>query len=835
MKRIIALLIASILILTFTPALIADDGDWLLKNEAISNPFEPVPLFISHIDPDEEYEGAGVIWTHMDISGGWCHHAAFEPVEAGSNLYRLVEFVPGDGSARRVSVPEGGFVLSANEGNNWPALMADKIGDGSSGEWYDDEKHLYMPNYKEANALALFDLLPRLSVGEVYLFEGLDLSNPVIPTSTPELDYWDPDYKTTATIALASKDANYEAYTSALAERSGSDANGFQVEMIPSVTGRLAEVQVRVSGFDDASDICLIRLDINYDSERMSLNMPVDENNALDCVALPGDAWENLSTVGEDGKIHLQICTSEQSQVLSSGDVVTFSLNFNVFGGYAEAGVWTDPVTVLATRWEDMEDIAGSTCYCIVRPGKCYHPGTDEFDESYTEKVLDKMGSEQGNIGFQTSMEMTVDGRDVTVLVRFYGMKENDQISSFFVPVFYDNEALTPDMPTNSDNSLAIFGALPGDKWENLSIIDEWEETGITYINLQLVNADNAQQICRDNTVIEATLSFKLNEGYYDGGIWMRHDETKAIAWTLDYFKGKPSYAIARYISTTKVVNAVDATCTEKGYTGDEVCEECGAVIHAGSVIPALGHSFTRKDVCNECLKSVANCHAAAVYYYRCEHCDEIGEATYSYGSVNPSNHDGETELRNIKDPTCAAYGNTGDTYCLGCNKLIARGQQIAKLPHTFTRKNTSSKYLKSAADCTHPAVYYYSCFECGEKGTQTFESGEPLGHNYVGVYTKPTRKSNGFTTYTCSRCGDSYIVYDDPDTTIKVMAGDLVGDGKRSARDYMLLKRGVLRSLTLTDEQKAAADLDGDGRITAKDYMLLKRIVLKTAKPPED
>ena len=50
---------------------------------------------------------------------------------------------------------------------------------------------------------------------------------------------------------------------------------------------------------------------------------------------------------------------------------------------------------------------------------------------------------------------------------------------------------------------------------------------------------------------------------------------------------------------------------------------------------------------------------------------------------------------------------------------------------HTYNKKNTASKYLKSAATCTEPAVYYYSC-ECGEKDTsRTFTSGEPLGHRY--------------------------------------------------------------------------------------------------------
>ena len=74
---------------------------------------------------------------------------------------------------------------------------------------------------------------------------------------------------------------------------------------------------------------------------------------------------------------------------------------------------------------------------------------------------------------------------------------------------------------------------------------------------------------------------------------------------------------------------------------------------------------------------------------------------------------------------------------------------------HLFDKKNVADKYRKSAADCTHPAVYYFSC-ACGEVGTQTFEDGTALGHNFGAgnVTTQPTCTSQGIMTYTCTRCG---------------------------------------------------------------------------------
>ena len=49
---------------------------------------------------------------------------------------------------------------------------------------------------------------------------------------------------------------------------------------------------------------------------------------------------------------------------------------------------------------------------------------------------------------------------------------------------------------------------------------------------------------------------------------------------------------------------------------------------------------------------------------------------------------------------------------------------------HVFDKQVVSEEYLKEEATCEHKATYYYSC-ECGEKGEETFESGETVNHVY--------------------------------------------------------------------------------------------------------
>ncbi|MBS7263719.1 MAG: type II secretion system protein [Eubacteriales bacterium] len=107
---------------------------------------------------------------------------------------------------------------------------------------------------------------------------------------------------------------------------------------------------------------------------------------------------------------------------------------------------------------------------------------------------------------------------------------------------------------------------------------------------------------------------------------------------------------------------------------------------------------------------------------------------------------------------------------CVGCDEITGKAEHVYDADgkcvcgavkttheheHKFENKNVADKYLKSAADCTHSAVYYFSC-ACGEVGTQTFEYGTALGHSFGNgkVESASTCTIQGRMTYTCTRCG---------------------------------------------------------------------------------
>lgn len=173
--------------------------------------------------------------------------------------------------------------------------------------------------------------------------------------------------------------------------------------------------------------------------------------------------------------------------------------------------------------------------------------------------------------------------------------------------------------------------------------------------------------------------------------------------------------------------------------------------------IDKLPHKHVFKNVKkDEFLKAEADCVNAAVYYQSCA-CGEAGTGTFEFG--NPLGHDFGNWIYEIA-ATCTKTGTVGHYHCARCqlnfdaNYAELEEISIAIKSHSYTTENPASQYLKSAADCKQPAVYFYSCV-CGSMGDKTFEYGEVAEHAFGnGVVTLPaTETSTGVRTFTCAVC----------------------------------------------------------------------------------
>ena len=122
----------------------------------------------------------------------------------------------------------------------------------------------------------------------------------------------------------------------------------------------------------------------------------------------------------------------------------------------------------------------------------------------------------------------------------------------------------------------------------------------------------------------------------------------------------------------TELVGAKPATCTEDGYTGDEVCKTCGVTVKKGEVIPATGHDTELVGA------KPATCTEDG--YTGDEVCKTCG-VTVKKGEVIPATgHD--TELVGAKPATCTQDGYTGDEVCKTCGVTVKKGEVIPATGH---------------------------------------------------------------------------------------------------------------------------------------------------------
>ena len=97
---------------------------------------------------------------------------------------------------------------------------------------------------------------------------------------------------------------------------------------------------------------------------------------------------------------------------------------------------------------------------------------------------------------------------------------------------------------------------------------------------------------------VDATVTSEVTEGSCEVGGTRTY--TAKVTFEGKEYTDTKTETIAATGHDTELVGAKDATCTEDGYTGDEVCKVCQTVVKQGEVIPALGHDY-KDGKCSRC------------------------------------------------------------------------------------------------------------------------------------------------------------------------------------------------------------------------------------------
>ncbi len=198
-----------------------------------------------------------------------------------------------------------------------------------------------------------------------------------------------------------------------------------------------------------------------------------------------------------------------------------------------------------------------------------------------------------------------------------------------------------------------------------------------------------------------------------------------------------------------------DPTCTEAGYT-TYTCSVCGDSYIADEVA-ALGHTDGDVVVENEVEPDCVNDGSYDNVVY-CTVCDaEVSRETIVVPALG--HIAGEVAIENEVEPTCTEEGSYDEViYCEVCDEELSRDTITEDaLGHTQGEVVVENEV---AATCTEEGSYdeVIYCSVCDEELSRDTITVDALGHEYEAVVTDPTCTEAGYTTYTCSVCGDSYV-----------------------------------------------------------------------------
>ena len=262
-----------------------------------------------------------------------------------------------------------------------------------------------------------------------------------------------------------------------------------------------------------------------------------------------------------------------------------------------------------------------------------------------------------------------------------------------------------------------------------------------------------------------------------------------------------------------EVRNAEDATCTEKGYTGDIYCIDCDTRVSKGKRTNALGHDY--KNVAEVPATCVTKGTAATQQCKRCDyivpaqslptdpnnhanivkdvavaptctetgltegsHCGDCNKILIAQEVVSSTNH---TE---VIDPavaaTCTETGLTEGSHCSVCNKILVAQKTVSALNHSFTNYISNDD-----ATCTEDGTKTAKCDRCDVTDTQSDE-GSAKGHtSVVDAAAAPTYSSVGLTEG--SHCADCGLVFKEQEVIPALVPDTNV--------DFHLNQTGVLSS----------------------------------------
>lgn len=226
------------------------------------------------------------------------------------------------------------------------------------------------------------------------------------------------------------------------------------------------------------------------------------------------------------------------------------------------------------------------------------------------------------------------------------------------------------------------------------------------------------------------------------GNITGIHEGTADITANYGNFTATKNVQVTGH-PNVELKNAKEATCSEEGYTGDQICKDCGVIVENGKTISKKEHSWDSGKITIQ-----ATCTETGEKTYTCQACRATKTET-----VPAVGH--TVVIDSAVAATCESAGKTEGRHCSVCDKVLIEQKTVKATGH-----NWDEGKITQEATCEKSGVKTYTCKTCKKTKTEEINA---LGHKIV---TDPavaaTCEKDGKTEGShCSVCSKVFVEQD--------------------------------------------------------------------------
>lgn len=350
----------------------------------------------------------------------------------------------------------------------------------------------------------------------------------------------------------------------------------------------------------------------------------------------------------------------------------------------------------------------------------------------------------------------------------------------------------------------AAFGSIKTGTGKSVTALTAEEMAGDTFLGQ--INADECFVLLEN--AVHPELGFTAGRAHtHTGGTANCHEQAVCDSCRMPYGALEPE----NHDGEREVRGALQPVWTTDGYTGDTCCSGCGAVLEAGSAIPASTEPvLTLYEQTGDGEAKLVKAYTAAELSALFAENDE-GTLVYQYWKTGEENFMVATQYATLP----ALFKDAGLTFAAG-DTLVPDSRDNAVTWERFEEKQwyfTSETEKQSVTPCL---AFAFEIGRAPQTVEETAAAAKITGSLRLGMGASDYGNEAGARLV--QNITKLTLVHSAPAYTL----GDVNGDGVIDYLDAALTYAFYRGKTVFTETQRLAADVNGDGEIDYMDAALI-------------